>query len=72
MTERCGLRLSGRANDHAHLWHGERPSEVRCAFQDCGAKPSKADIERVRFDVAQRRDMRQTIEMTHERPDARP
>jgi hypothetical protein len=56
-------------SDRAHLLHGDRPSEVRCAFQDCGAKPSKADIERVQQDTALRRALRHPILMGHERPE---
>lgn len=53
---------------HKHVWHGDRPSEVRCAEHCCTAKPTKADIEKVRSDTAARQALRQTLVMGHERP----
>ena len=55
--------------DHEHVWHGDRPSNVRCGLQGCDAKPRKADVEKVRQDTAARRAIRQTILFTHKRPE---
>lgn len=40
-----------------HVWTGASPRAVRCAYMFCNASPSKADIERVRADIAAKREM---------------
>jgi hypothetical protein len=50
--------------DHGsgHLWTGDSPSTVRCAYMFCDAKPSKAELERLEAEVEAARRVRRPIE----------
>lgn len=51
-------------HDGSHVWTGESPRTVRCALMFCRAKPTTADIERVRVDIAARRATRREIDFS--------
>jgi hypothetical protein len=44
-----------------HIWTGDRPTTVRCAFMFCTAKPTAADIKRLATEVRVSRAMRIAI-----------
>jgi hypothetical protein len=50
--------------DHGsgHLWTGDSPTTVRCAYLDCLAKPSKVEVERLQAEVEAVQRMRRPIE----------
>ena len=50
--------------DHGsgHVWTGTSPRMVRCAVMFCDAKPSRADVDRLRAELEAARRMRISIQ----------
>jgi hypothetical protein len=52
--------MSTVAHHDRHVWTGAAPRTTRCAYMFCQAKPTKADLGRLRHEAEDRR------RMTHE------
>jgi hypothetical protein len=45
-----------------HVWYGASPRAVRCAYMFCEARPSGADVERLRVEIEAARRTRTAID----------